>query len=153
MGFGFGDFSTGVTVTVLDCHRNPAAQSFAPAPASILEPPRRTKSEALEHRRQFKAAMRQRIRDVAASRELSDEEIKPALSLKHHEIAKFTEVHGVNLEWLLEGPGRIFEADPIVIGPNMTGSEFAACYREMPPEHQAVISDLLRGMAKKKGGT
>jgi hypothetical protein len=73
-----------------------------------FEPPRRTKSEALAHRREFKAAMRQRIRDIAASRDLSAEEIKPALTLKHHEIAKFIERHGVNAEWLLEGTGRIF---------------------------------------------
>lgn len=86
-----------------------AAGSPTRAPASILEPPRRTKTEALEHRREFKAAMRQRIRDIAASRDLSDEEIKPALTLKHHEIAKFTDEHGVNLEWLLEGrePSRL----------------------------------------------
>lgn len=33
--------------------------------------------------------MRQRIRDVAASRDLNDEEIKPALTLKHEEIGNF----------------------------------------------------------------
>jgi hypothetical protein len=70
-------------------------------------PVRRSNSEAMAHRRAFKDAMRQRIRDIAASRDLSDEEIKPVLKLKHHEIANFTEVHGVNLEWLLEGKGRI----------------------------------------------
>jgi hypothetical protein len=32
--------------------------------------------------------MRRRIRDVAASRDLSDEEIQPALTLKHQEIAR-----------------------------------------------------------------
>ena len=54
--------------------------------------------------------MRQRIRDTAASRDLSDEEIKPVLKLKHREIAEFTDKHGVNLEWLLYkgGKGRIF---------------------------------------------
>ena len=52
--------------------------------------------------------MRRRIRDVAASRDLSDEEIQPALTLKHQEIAHFSEQHGVNVEWLLEGKGRIF---------------------------------------------
>jgi hypothetical protein len=35
--------------------------------------------------------MRQRIRDIAASRDLSDEEIKPVLRLKHEEIGDFTE--------------------------------------------------------------
>jgi hypothetical protein len=44
-------------------------------------------------------------------RDLSDEEIKPALTLKHRRIAQFSEQHGVNLEWLLEGRGRIFKAD------------------------------------------
>ena len=73
-------------------------------------PVRRSNSEAMAHRREFKEAMRQRIRDIAASRDLSDKEIKPVLRLKHHEIANFTEKHGVNLEWLLEGRGRIFKS-------------------------------------------
>ena len=75
-------------------------------------PVRRSNSEAMAHRREFKEAMRQRIRDIAASRDLSDEEIRPVLKLKHHEIARFTEVHGVNLAWLLEGEGRIFKSGP-----------------------------------------
>jgi hypothetical protein len=75
-------------------------------------PTRRSNSEAMAHRREFKEAMRQRLRDIAASRDLSDEEIRPVLKLKHHEIANFTETHGVNLEWLLEGKGRIFESGP-----------------------------------------
>jgi hypothetical protein len=73
-------------------------------------PVRQSNSEAMAHRREFKEAMRQRIRDIAASRDLSDEEIKPVLKLKHHEIACFSEAHGVNLEWLLEGKGRIFNS-------------------------------------------
>jgi hypothetical protein len=72
-------------------------------------PIRHNKSKAMVHRR----AMRRRIRDVAASRDLSDEEIKPALTLKHQEIARFSEQHGINIEWLLEGNGRIFKKDPI----------------------------------------
>ena len=36
----------------------------------------------------------------------------PVLKLKHHEIANFTEKHGVNVEWLLEGKGRIFKSGP-----------------------------------------
>jgi hypothetical protein len=59
---------------------------------------RRTNSEAMAHRREFNDAMRQRIRDIAASRDLSHEEIKPALTLKHHEFVKFAEKHGVNVE-------------------------------------------------------
>jgi hypothetical protein len=72
-------------------------------------PLRRSNSEAIARRRKFKDAMRQRIRDIAASRDLSDEEIKPALKLKHHDIAEFTEKHVVNLDWLLGGGGQIFK--------------------------------------------
>src|ERR1700730_5081329 len=86
-------------------------------------PVRRSNSETMARRREFKEAMRQRIRDIAASRDLSDEEIKPVLKLKHHEIGEFTEKHGVNLEWLLEGKGRIFEKDPIRLSPNATAAE------------------------------
>jgi hypothetical protein len=66
-------------------------------------PIRRSNSEAMARRREFNEAMRRRIRDVAASRGLSDEEIEPALTLKHQEIARFSVRHGVNIEWLLEG--------------------------------------------------
>jgi hypothetical protein len=86
-------------------------------------PVRKSNGEAWARRREFKEAMRQRIRDIAASRDLPDEEIKPALKLKHHEIAEFTEKHGVNLEWLLEGRGRIFKKDPIRLSPNSTGGD------------------------------
>jgi hypothetical protein len=72
-------------------------------------PTRRSNSEAMARSREFKEAMRQRIREIAASRDLSDEEIKPVLKLKHHEVARFTKVHGVNVGWLLEGKGRIFD--------------------------------------------
>jgi hypothetical protein len=64
-------------------------------------PMRHNNSEAMTRRREFKEAMRRRIRDVAASHDLSDEEIKPALTLKHQEIARFSEQHGINIEWLL----------------------------------------------------
>jgi hypothetical protein len=73
-------------------------------------PTRRSNSEAMARSREFKEVVRQRIRDVATARDLSDEEIGPVLKLKHHEIAKFTEKHGVNLGWLLKGEGRIFES-------------------------------------------
>jgi hypothetical protein len=65
-------------------------------------PTRLSNSEAMARWREFKEAMRRRIRDIAASRDLSDEEIRPVLKLKHQEIANFTEKHGVNLDWLLE---------------------------------------------------
>jgi hypothetical protein len=102
-------------------------------------PVRQSKSEAMAHQREFKEAMRQRIRDIAASPDLSDEEIKPVLKLKHHEIAEFTEKHGVNIEWLLEGKGRVFEKDPIRLGPNSTGAEFAAVVRTLPEAKQQMI--------------
>jgi hypothetical protein len=59
--------------------------------------------------RAFKEAMRQRIREVAALRKISDDEIKPTLRLKHQEIARFSEEHGVNIGWLLEGDGEMFK--------------------------------------------
>ena len=58
---------------------------------------------------------------------------------KHHEIAEFTEKHGVNLEWLLEGRGRVFKTDPIRLSPNSTGAEFAAVVRTLPEAKQQMI--------------
>jgi hypothetical protein len=75
-------------------------------------PTRRSNSEMLARRREFKEAMRQRIRDIAASRDLSEEDIKAVMTLKHHEIGPFTEKHGVNIDWLLTGEGRIFKGRP-----------------------------------------
>jgi hypothetical protein len=111
---------------------------------------RHNNSEAMARRREFEEAMRRRIGDVAASRDLSDEEIKPALTLKHQEIARFSEHHGVNIEWLLEGKGRIFKKDPITINPNMTGSEFAAVVRTLPTADQRAIEARLREMVEKR---
>jgi hypothetical protein len=62
--------------------------------------------------KEFKIAMRQRIKEIAASRDLSDEEIKRVLKLKHAEIGRFCETHRVNIGWLLEGVGPIFKAWP-----------------------------------------
>jgi hypothetical protein len=76
------------------------------APAPLLEvKQRRANSERMARRRDFNLAMRQRIRDVAASRGISDDEIRPALTLKHEAIGRFSEARGVNLGWLLEGRG------------------------------------------------
>lgn len=105
----------------------------------------------MARRREFKDAMRQRIRDIAASRDLSDEEIKPALTLKHHEIGKFTEKHGVNLEWLLEGKGGIFKKDPIRLSPNMTGDGFAAVVATMPMADQQAIRTKIAQIAQEQG--
>jgi len=101
-------------------------------------------------RREFKEAVRQRIRDIAASRDLSDEEIKPVLKLKHHEIAEFTEKHGVNVEWLLEGKGRIFKKDSIRLSPNSTGAEFAAVVATMPMADQQAIRTMVREIVQER---
>ena len=113
-------------------------------------PVRQSKSEAMAHQHEFKEAMRQRIRDIAASRDLSDEEIKPVLRLKHHEIAEFTEKHGVNVEWLLEGKGRVFKKDPIRLGPNSTGAEFATVVRTMPMADQRAIEAAVDRLLKER---
>jgi hypothetical protein len=76
-------------------------------------PVRQTKSaEATAKRRAFKEAMRQRIREVAALRKISDDDIRPALGLRHQPIGEFCEAHGVNLGWLLEGAGEMFKRGP-----------------------------------------
>jgi len=105
----------------------------------------------MERRRKFKEAMRQRIRDVAASRDLSDEEIKPVLRLKHQQIAEFTEKHGLNLEWLPEGKGRVFEKDPIRLSPNMTAAELAAVVRTLPEAKQRTIEAAVDQLLKERG--
>jgi len=114
-------------------------------------PTRRSNSETMALRREFKEAMRQRIRDIAASRDLSDEEIKPVLRLKHHEIVKFAEKHGVNLEWLLEGRGRVFEKDPIRLNPKMTAAELAAVVRTLPEAKQQTIEAAVDQLLKERG--
>jgi len=120
-----------------------AAQSLTRTPAPLPEVKQaRTNSGAMAQRREFGEAMRRRIRIIAAFRDLSVEEIKPALTLKHHEIAKFTEKHGVNLEWLLEGKGRIFKKDKIKLNP-MSGAEFAALLRTLPEAQQRKIEAVV----------
>jgi hypothetical protein len=113
-------------------------------------PTRRSNSEAMARSRKFKDVIRQRIRDIAASRDLSDEEIKPVLRLKHQGIAEFTEKHGVNLEWLLEGKGRIFKKEPTRLNPNMTGGEFAAVVRTLPMADQQAIGAMVREMVQER---
>jgi hypothetical protein len=70
----------------------------------------------MAQRREFNEALRKRIRDFAASRGLSDEEIKPVLKLKHQEIARFSLTHGVNIKWLLGGEGPIFNGQERIRG-------------------------------------
>jgi hypothetical protein len=113
-------------------------------------PTRRSNSEAIARNREFKEAMRQRIRDVAASRDLSPEEFKPVLRLKHQEIGEFTEKHGVNLEWLLEGRGRVFKNNPIRLVPNSTGAEFAAVVATLPEAKQQMIEAAVDRLLKER---
>jgi hypothetical protein len=72
-------------------------------------PTRRSNSEAMAKTREFKEAMRRRIRKLAAERDLPDDEIKSVLRLKHHEIGAFAIKHSVSLAWLLEGAGPTFK--------------------------------------------
>jgi DNA-binding transcriptional MerR regulator len=121
-----------------------AALTRTPASPVEVEPPVTTAGR-WARRREFGEAMRRRIRIIALFHDLSVEEIKPALTLKHQEIAKFTEKHGVKLEWLLEGKGPIFERAKIV--PTMSGAEFAAVLRTLP-EAEAVVDLFLEGRSQ-----
>jgi hypothetical protein len=107
-------------------------------------------TEAKERRRNFKEAMRQRIRDIAASRDIPDDEIRPVLSLRHRHIGEFATKYSVNLEWLLEGKGRIFEKDPIGLSPNMTGGELAAVVAKMPAADQQAIRAMVREILQER---
>jgi hypothetical protein len=113
-------------------------------------PVRRNNSEAMASRREFKLAMRQRIKDIAASRDLSAEDIKGVMTLKHHEIAEFTEKHGVNVEWLLEGKGRVFKKDPITLNPIMTAAELVAVVRTLPEAKQQMIEATVDRLLKER---
>ena len=93
----------------------------------------------LEERRAWKAAFRARVTTFAEKNSIPKSELAWLGRIKHHEIANFTEKHGVNLEWLLEGKGRIFEKDPIRLSPNSTGAEFAAVVRTLPEAEQQMI--------------
>jgi DNA-binding transcriptional MerR regulator len=92
-------------------------------------------------RRDFYEAMRKRINIVALLRGLSVEEIKPVLTLKHSQIAKFTEERGVNLEWLLEGRGRVFNNEPA--NSNRSPAELAALVHTMPEAQQRKIEAVV----------
>jgi hypothetical protein len=78
------------------------------------------------------------------------EEIKSVLKLKHHEIGEFTEKHGVNLEWLPEGRGRVFKKDPIMLNPNSTGAEFAAMVATMPVADQQAIRTMVHEIVQER---
>jgi len=67
-------------------------------------------------------AMRRRIGEIAAARDIPNDEIRPVLSLGHRHIGEFAAKYDVNLEWLPEGKGRIFRKHRIRLCPNMTGA-------------------------------
>jgi hypothetical protein len=125
------------------------ATEMARAAEQIIRP--RTKSEVTARKREFKEKMRRRIRGIGARRDLSDEDIKGALTLKHHEIAKLIEKHGVNAEWLLEGKGRVFQNDKIELNPNMSGAELAALVRTLPDAQQRKIEAVVDRLLKERG--
>jgi hypothetical protein len=112
--------------------------------AAVMKRPRRTNAEAFARKGEFNAAMRQRIRDIAASRGLSNEEIKPAMTLKHVEIGRFVQQHGVSWQWLLEGCGRMFKKDVL------TSREFAVIVAQQPiPEQKAIwaeVREMIEGL-------
>jgi hypothetical protein len=66
-------------------------------------------NERKEARRNFKEAMRRRIREIAVTLKLSDEEIRPALGLRREAIGEFVQAHGLSFGWLLEGKGSAFK--------------------------------------------
>jgi hypothetical protein len=107
-------------------------------------------TEAKERRRNFKEAMRRRIKDIAASRDIPDDEIRPVLSLRHRHIGEFATKYSVNLEWLLEGRGRIFKTDPIRLSPNMTGGDLAAVVATMPEADQQAIRATVREILQER---
>jgi hypothetical protein len=103
-------------------------------------------TEAKEHRRNFKEAMRRRIKDIAAARDIPDDEIRPVLSLRHRLIGEFATKYSVNLGWLFEGKGRIFKKDPIRLSPD----EFATAVTTLPMADQQAISTMLREMVQER---
>ncbi|WP_407160171.1 hypothetical protein [Bradyrhizobium sp. STM 3557] len=108
-------------------------------------PPKR---KAEQERREFREAMRRRIRKVAAILKLSEEQIEWPLTLRHREIGRFCLKHGVQAEWLFEGRGRIFKDDAIEVGPNMTGAEFAEVVTTLPMADRRAIEAKLRQLAE-----
>jgi hypothetical protein len=109
-------------------------------------PTRRSNSEAMARTREFKEVMRQRIREIAASRGLSDEEIKPVWSLKHQRVAEFVEKHGVNFKWLYEGMGNIFKTGPKLLEVGNPATVAAT----MPEADQQAIRATVREILQER---
>jgi hypothetical protein len=97
-----------------------AARSAAPQLNSVttVKSSRRTDSEAIERpctvrrkatwpldyrakKREFCDSIRRRIKALAKSRDLSAEDIKPAMTTKHFHLVQFAERHDINIEWLI----------------------------------------------------
>jgi hypothetical protein len=51
-------------------------------------------------------AIRDRIKDISVFKGLKSADIKPALTLNHLELFKFTQKHSLSLEWLISGTGK-----------------------------------------------
>jgi phage gp16-like protein len=69
--------------------------------------PRRTNSEPMTQKGEIRDAIRGRIREFATARDLSAEDIKPAMTTKHFELVQFAQKYSVSIEWLITGKGRI----------------------------------------------
>ncbi|WP_291568589.1 hypothetical protein, partial [Bradyrhizobium sp.] len=107
-------------------------------------PARRSNSEAMARTREFKEVMRQRIREIAASRGLSDEEIKPVWNLKHQRVAEFSEKYGVNLKWLIGGEGDIFKTGPKLIAVGKPATVAATMPEADQQELRATVREILQ---------
>jgi hypothetical protein len=69
--------------------------------------PANARREALKKNKEAKDAIRERIRMFAASRDLTPEQIKPAMTTKHFQLAQFAEKYSVGIEWLITGEGSM----------------------------------------------
>ena len=56
----------------------------------------------------------------------------------------------MNIEWLLEGKGRIFEKAPITLNPKTTAAELAAVVRTLPEAKQQMIEATVDRLLKER---
>lgn len=77
--------------------------------AAVDEARKESLPQAMAERENFEEMMRQRITEVASHRGLSAEDIRPALTLKHYEIARFLRQYEIKALWLFEGAGPIWK--------------------------------------------
>jgi hypothetical protein len=147
--FHYGKFAEKYGISVDWLHHG-----YLPAHPRHLKPvkkARRTNSEAMAQKREVRDAIRTRIRDVAATRDLSDEEIKPAMTTKHFELVQFAHKYAVNIEWLITGNGCIFKKDRAKRPQSraMTGKEFAEVLIMLPEDEQRLMMAKLTELASK----